>query len=440
MKIFSASPKLCMECNCEKGLIAYNYAGFRVREDGDHPFPSRIDMLTLPGDSNQNYLCEECASKREIKCTAHGNVAGKFSGGKPPRCKKCDKELNLIKRGQIPQGYLCLLPLNKISTAADDIKDSGYLVVSRDGVLHIVNKKVLHSSKINSFSPKIEIINNALNLRIIFHDSNDIESCQVILKNTDCLKLILGSWINIWRSTILNNLGISEKIDFMGLVSIEKNKPSQGCIGANTKKLSVAICILSNNELKTLPTIKIPPLQEIENWNPNSKYLDLGYREKGVPQLIRLLEISGSEGFEPIKNLTKNKFFSQEKKKSFNYNIPAKGQYEEIKYQQKSQNPILIDTGRKNGIVAVRIPFGEEIICSSGFSYQATTLLISENLEKPLTIRIQNKESRFCNKITAPQCMFELGDHKLAYFLDKKVPFCLHKLKISQNGIELDSG
>lgn len=76
--------KKCFECGKRKRFLSYNYAGFSGKglpEGG-----------SLPGDKKRDYLCVDCANKRETTCDKHGKVVGRIGGGFIPDCKEC-KEL-----------------------------------------------------------------------------------------------------------------------------------------------------------------------------------------------------------------------------------------------------------------------------------------------------------------------------------------------------------
>ncbi|MCX5886397.1 MAG: hypothetical protein NT096_10895 [Proteobacteria bacterium] len=84
--------KKCIECGKRKGLFAVNYAGFDVRIKGAHPYPERVTHLVLPGDKKSDFLCVNCANKRQVVCTSHGNIPGRINKGVAPKCEKCSKE------------------------------------------------------------------------------------------------------------------------------------------------------------------------------------------------------------------------------------------------------------------------------------------------------------------------------------------------------------
>lgn len=88
--------KYCIECNKKKKLFSINYAGLNVREKLKELFPNEKEYfanlhtdLILPGDKTNDYLCAECASKRQITCEKHGALKSKYELGSPPMCNKC---------------------------------------------------------------------------------------------------------------------------------------------------------------------------------------------------------------------------------------------------------------------------------------------------------------------------------------------------------------
>lgn len=87
----------CIHCGKKKSFLAHNYAGFQIRDKHMHPFPERIAVDALPGRSETEFLCVDCANKVTVYCTTHGAMEGsKFGFGKPPRCLNCDKEKEVI--------------------------------------------------------------------------------------------------------------------------------------------------------------------------------------------------------------------------------------------------------------------------------------------------------------------------------------------------------
>lgn len=86
-----AAGRHCIECGRRKTWFTRNYAGMAV-EKALSPPQTHIGRLTLPGDSNSDFLCAECASKRTVECSEHGPVPdGQFRHGRPPRCSACDR-------------------------------------------------------------------------------------------------------------------------------------------------------------------------------------------------------------------------------------------------------------------------------------------------------------------------------------------------------------
>lgn len=90
----------CMECGKKKGFMSVNYAGFNIKDNKYiHAFPERIKDLILPGNKNQDFLCADCASKRQVECSVHGIVSnGKFALGIPPTCKQCTEEKQIQRK------------------------------------------------------------------------------------------------------------------------------------------------------------------------------------------------------------------------------------------------------------------------------------------------------------------------------------------------------
>lgn len=89
----------CLECGKKKGFLSLNYAGHDVQAYSKHPFPERVKELILPGDATKDFLCEDCANKRNAECASHGPLkAEKFIGGLPPICTKCKDEHKSMKR------------------------------------------------------------------------------------------------------------------------------------------------------------------------------------------------------------------------------------------------------------------------------------------------------------------------------------------------------
>lgn len=72
----------CMECGRTKGLFVRNYAGFNAKASGSHSFPSRIET-SLAGNPDADFLCNNCANKRQVVCSVHGPIAGKIAYGRP---------------------------------------------------------------------------------------------------------------------------------------------------------------------------------------------------------------------------------------------------------------------------------------------------------------------------------------------------------------------
>ncbi|MBI4527026.1 MAG: HEAT repeat domain-containing protein [Deltaproteobacteria bacterium] len=82
--------KTCIECGKTKGWFQYNYAGYNTKEH-----LKGLDELILPGNSKTEFLCVNCANKREVACSMHGPIDGKFAHGSPPVCPTCSEELRV---------------------------------------------------------------------------------------------------------------------------------------------------------------------------------------------------------------------------------------------------------------------------------------------------------------------------------------------------------
>ena len=83
-------------CNNKKKLpISPNYAGMVIRKAAYHTFPDRITDLKLPG-CKEDYLCEECANRYNVRCNVHGTIPDRFKKGVAPSCIKCVKESEVL--------------------------------------------------------------------------------------------------------------------------------------------------------------------------------------------------------------------------------------------------------------------------------------------------------------------------------------------------------
>jgi len=84
----------CIDCGIKRKLFSFNYAGFDIRGGDFHLFPERIQAGAFPGSKEEDFLCADCANKREVTCSAHGRIDDYFALGVPPRCVKCKEEVS----------------------------------------------------------------------------------------------------------------------------------------------------------------------------------------------------------------------------------------------------------------------------------------------------------------------------------------------------------
>ncbi len=84
--------KICMECGQKAGWLSVNYAGLNLKQGGAHIFPDRISEVILPGDKQKDFLCADCANKRRMTCSVHGEIKGNLFGGNVPKCPGCAQE------------------------------------------------------------------------------------------------------------------------------------------------------------------------------------------------------------------------------------------------------------------------------------------------------------------------------------------------------------
>lgn len=82
----TGSHRRCFECGKKRKIFAYNYAEFQVKRHG------QIEPLVLPGVKQRDFLCVDCANKRQVVCKKHGEVEGRIEYGAAPACQECSKE------------------------------------------------------------------------------------------------------------------------------------------------------------------------------------------------------------------------------------------------------------------------------------------------------------------------------------------------------------
>lgn len=78
-----ASPQLCWD---------------KFRQQGSHAYRVRIEELVLPGNPTVDFLCADCANRRDVKCSVHGVVNDTFFAGSIPTCSKCSKDKEREKK------------------------------------------------------------------------------------------------------------------------------------------------------------------------------------------------------------------------------------------------------------------------------------------------------------------------------------------------------
>ncbi len=172
----------CMECGKNKGFMSVNYAGFSVKAQNYHPFPERIQDLILPGDKSKDYLCVDCANKRQIECSVHGVITtDKFGFGLAPTCSQCKEEKNAT-----------LTQKNK-----DDLSANS---VNKPAIIEVPSKQEEFIKTIESFYRPYRLADNELKKSALRTERK--VAIQLILQD-----LMADEWIGKLKSMGTNSEG-----------------------------------------------------------------------------------------------------------------------------------------------------------------------------------------------------------------------------------------
>ncbi len=433
----------CLACNKAKKITDFNYAEFDIKREGHHAFPERIDNIILPGDKDKGeFLCASCASKVEVKCKVHGAITDDcFSYGKPPRCKKCDDQLESIKKAILPEGFLWLVPLTMIHSKLENIRNRGFLAASDDGELHVISKDILYSGRNETFLPQVTEKKGILIFIANTSAAGDVSSCEIDLKDPSILSTASGPWFQLWAQVIANTFHIRMKIDHLCLVSIKVLTMTNNHLSPNTEQYPVAILLFHNKKLVTFPKIDFPPFTKIKCWRTvsdnKSTGIELVFTVKGIPQSISLYQLYSSEGPDQIEKLEASLPISGKNDNPNDYCFSHAGLFEGKIYPSRTNHKILLQV-IGNKVFATLLPKRQTISFSKGFSYGDTYLFLSDD-SKMLAIKLNEKDTNLIsNAIFTPEHMFEEDDFKWGFFFDKDDPSLVHKLEIFLNSFRID--
>ncbi|NLN49989.1 MAG: hypothetical protein GX154_13070, partial [Clostridiales bacterium] len=367
-------PKTCIGCGQRKGYTDRNYAGFDVISEGNYPFPQRITPLAIPGvKSKGDYLCFKCVNSFKVNCRVHGIVKDdNFNGARPPRCFKCEAQLNKINKGELPDGFWCLIPLSQIAIGSKTLNNEGILACSDDGEAHIINKGVLLSST-KHFTPQVATANNNVILKLTSF-SHKIQSCFIELKNKELLNKGHGPWVNLWNHEIRKKLNLNDQFPSeIVICDIELTKAANGTFDIVREKYPISLLTIENGNFKIYPKIPLPGLKGLTRWHFSSamQTLQLAINLEGVPHTITLSECFNCAGFGSLHDMSKKMPEYLETSDQDIFNLEGKAVCEVKHFPKYERFKCLFELNSKTkSISATSIPKEKQLTFDLCFSHK----------------------------------------------------------------------
>jgi len=432
-----------MECGEASALNIFNYAGLDVQKDGNHAFPYRIKSLVLPGNSNNQFLCADCANKRTVECSFHRKISySDFEMGNIPTCAQCEKQLKAILDKKLPPGFKSLMFPVKIYRKGQESILDGIAAISNDGYVHIIDGKVRSSISEKDISGSITNVNSGGTLQIsVTH--NTITTCEINLNDKELFHQSSGPWIDVWKKDINSKLELpdGDVKGYCSILEIESKSISTKKKGFLKKESGKYAFSFRENQLRIFPEINFQSIDNLTAWHTESFYpdksIELKFEENTAVQVLKLNQKRLFYGLDRIEDLKKS--LPPEK---INDN-PGIYDLTLIEFADANIYPGLQKVtckmeARDTGLVITQLNNRNEFRSTTGYCYKKHWLINTSNKDS-FTVQLSQISQIAQNYIRPPKELIEIGSNQyFSTFLDKKDLSRIRTIYLDKDKIVID--
>jgi hypothetical protein len=432
-----------MECGKASALNLFNYAGLDVQKDGNHAFPHRIKKLILPGNRDNQFFCADCANKRTVQCSVHGQIKNsKFEMSKIPNCIQCEEQLKAILDKKLPSGFKSLLfPVNIVRKAQKNVPN-GIVTISDDGYVHIIDGKVRCSINEKDISTSISNLNSRATLHFNLNDFA-ITICEINVDDPKLFQHSTGPWIDFWKNDINNKLNMSDIHggSYTSILDIEFQSISTKSKGFLKNKSGKYALSYKENQINTFPVLDLLPIENFISWHTDSFYPDksikLKFMEDNAIQILKLKQKQFIHGLDEIEDL--KKILPSEKINDHpeEYDLSQIEFADAIIYPERERITCKVET-KDNSLVVKQLNNGRVLKSSTGIFYRNFWLINSINKET-FTIQLSRTDKIAHNILQQPKEVFEIGENQFfCTFFDKEDASLIREIYLDENKIIID--